>query len=335
MKTFSQRNPNEPVRILLIGAGKMGAAHAAVLNRIPEAQLVGVASRSGETARHLARQTAPNIAWNRDWQVLAAETGAEACVVAVSHLANPEITEQVLETGLHVLAEKPVAFDSRTALRLAALAESRGLVNWAAVNRRFFPSLQRALAISELNGPLLGITVQGGDPVAPYRKSAKHDRFVYDHWMLFQTIHLIDALRMLGGPIASIHGYRRFGVETNVAAMIQFRSGVVANYSGFSSRTRWEICLHCEGFELQLDNLENCRLVTQGGKSSWIYPARSDRPDRKLKLGLLEQNQAFVRAIRDSVPCAFPASDFRDHAESIGLVETFSQLPESSCACHA
>ncbi|MCA9011642.1 MAG: Gfo/Idh/MocA family oxidoreductase [Planctomycetaceae bacterium] len=322
---------NQPVRLLLIGAGKMGVAHADVIRHVPDAQLVAIASRSGTSAEKLAKAHG-NIRFGDDWKQLAAETSADACIVAVSHLQNPVVTRDAIDMGLHVLSEKPVAFSSSAVLELAELAESKGLVNLAAVNRRFYPGIQRARATAELYGPLLGITCFAGDPVLNYRASGKYDRFVYDNWMLFQTIHLIDVLRLLGGEVISVSGSRIKKYEDNVTAQLTFENGIRCNYSAYSSaRTKWGITLHCDGFDIELSPLEKAQINFSNGRSRQLYPTRADRREKQ-KPGLAEQLRLFIESICGTTVPAFPSSTFRDHSNTLQLIEQLLGLSETPAA---
>lgn len=321
------RTVGDPVRILLIGAGKMGAAHASALQHVPNACLAGIVSQSGVSAQKLALAHGLEC-WGTDWREVAENSSAQACIVAVSHLQNPSISSAVLEFGLHLLSEKPVAFDSASVHRLGDLARQKGLVNLAAVNRRFFPGVLRAINLADLHGPLLGITAFGADPVSGYRSTGKHDPFVYDNWTLFQTIHLIDVLRLIGGDVASVAGARYSGHESNLAAQITFENGLVCNYSAFSSaRRRWEIYLHCDGFEIELNPLEKARVSSSSGYSQALYPTRKDK-EKRARPDLVEQATLFVNSILDATEPGYPGSTFHDHAKTIHLIESLLALPE-------
>ncbi len=315
------------VKIIIIGAGKMGWEHTRAFMKVPAAEVVGVVSRSGTSAEKLADHFGIKH-FGKDWKEIADKTGANACLVAVSHLQNPITTREVLEYGLHVLSEKPVAFDSQTIIELAELAESKGLINMAAVNRRFFPSVQQAYGASRLSGKILGMTCFGFDPVSPYLVSGKHDPFVYENWVLFQTIHLIDIVRFLGGDVKGVTGHQQtVSGELNIVANIQFEEMNCA-YQGYSSTGRqWGIYVHCDGFEIILNPLEQAVLKAFNGVKKNLNAKPKGKKDQ-VKEGLLEQATCFVNCIRDASPVPIPGSDFRDHAKSVLLIEDLLKLKE-------
>lgn len=62
---------------------------------------------------------------------------------AVPPTVQPELVEQALLTGKHVLVEKPVALEPAQADRLAAIAAQRGLRSVVFFTHRFIPELVR------------------------------------------------------------------------------------------------------------------------------------------------------------------------------------------------
>jgi predicted dehydrogenase len=314
---------NKPLKLIVVGAGKMGKAHATAFAGIPNVEIVGIASRGGSSAKALAKSIGVEKS-STDWKALAKDEGADACVISVSHMLNPVITREAIEMDLHVLSEKPVAFKSQTALELAEMAEERKLVNLAAVNRRFFPSVLAALQISEIHRPVYGITCYASDPVSPYRITGKFDPFVYNNWMLFQTIHVLDTLKFLGGPVGDISGAKKNNSETDIFAHLEFTSGVIGTLiATSSSRKRWEITIHCDGFELQLSPLNTLKMVFPNGSQKAITTPiiqNCPRPD------LAFQAKLFANAIQDSRDDFYPASNFRNHSETLQLVEAINKL---------
>jgi predicted dehydrogenase len=228
--------PDCPCRLLLIGAGKMGHAHAAAFASIPGVEIVGIVSRSGESAARVAGEfKIPR--WGQDWEALADETSPHACVVAVSHLDVERITAAVIRRGLHVLSEKPVALQSSAIRALAEEAEQAGIMAMAAMNRRYFATVLAALDIIRFHGPVLGVTVTAPDPVCAFRAQGAYHPQVYDSWTRLNTIHAIDLLRLVGGEPASISGHGRLEGSTgerSVVASIRFSSGILGSFISHS-----------------------------------------------------------------------------------------------------
>jgi len=113
-----------PVKVCLVGLGRWGANYVATLPEVPGCTLAGVAD-SSETAIAQSRVACPKFARLEDLLSLA---GLDAVVVATPDPTHYEFSLRCLESGRHVLVEKPMTRDSTEAAELVALAESRGLV---------------------------------------------------------------------------------------------------------------------------------------------------------------------------------------------------------------
>jgi predicted dehydrogenase len=117
-----------PLRIAVVGAGHMGRAHARKVAELARQDgsvtLAGVADVDGERAASLGAELGVQSA--RDARPLYAQ--ADAAIVAVPTLAHYEAARGVLDAGLHLLLEKPIAATLPEAEALVALARRRSLV---------------------------------------------------------------------------------------------------------------------------------------------------------------------------------------------------------------
>ena len=319
-------SPGEVIRLLVIGAGKMGRAHAAAFASVDGVEIVGIASRGGESAARLAAEFSVRRQ-GKDWRKLADETTPDACVVAVSHLLNEAMTREVIDRGLHVLSEKPVAFHSEGIRDLAARAEEKGVVAMAAMNRRFFPSVLTAIDMVRFYGTVLGVTVVAPDPVRPFRATHKHDPKMYDSWFRANTLHIIDLLRLAGGEVQSISGDVHFDErvgEWSIAATIRFCSGTLGCFISHSGTGGpWELRIHGDGAEACLVPLED-GTIRIGGMSPRPLPSSWDPAG--LKPGLRAQALAFIESIRSGGASVPPVSDLNDHSRTMELAERLEGL---------
>ena len=115
-----------PLRVLVAGAGHMGRLHAGkVAAAAPELELVGVSDRHPERAEALARELG-GVRAVRDPLALAEQ--ADAAIVAVSTVAHAEVAAALLDAGLDVLVEKPIAATVAEAEELIERARKAGRV---------------------------------------------------------------------------------------------------------------------------------------------------------------------------------------------------------------
>jgi predicted dehydrogenase len=117
-----------PLRILVIGAGHMGRAHARKVVELARANgsvsLAGVADLDAQRAAEPAREF--GVPATQDARTLLDR--ADAAIVAVPTISHFEVAAAVLEAGLHLLLEKPIAATLDEAQALVVLARRRGSV---------------------------------------------------------------------------------------------------------------------------------------------------------------------------------------------------------------
>ena len=124
------------VRIGLIGAGRIGAAHASVIaRRVPEAVLVAVTD-----PRHGAANVVADPLGARAETTVEAVLGAEdidAVVVAASSVAHSGLVVAAAEAGKHVFCEKPGGMSVAEIRTATEATEEAGVAFQVGFNRRF------------------------------------------------------------------------------------------------------------------------------------------------------------------------------------------------------
>jgi predicted dehydrogenase len=206
----------------VIGGGFIGAVHVEALRRIG-VEVVGLLGSSVEHARPVAER----LAISRVYRTLEELLGDGQ--VGVVHIASPnqhhfEQARRVLESGRHVVCEKPLVTSARAAATLVALAESRP-AQAAAVNYnvRYYPlchEMRARLAAGTL-GRVLAVTgsyvqdwllhpddynwrVETGGP-ANLRAVAD----IGTHWTDLAQFVLRAPIRALSADLATFHPRRK------------------------------------------------------------------------------------------------------------------------------
>lgn len=316
------------VRILIVGAGKMSREHLAAFRACPAAEIVAIVSRGGDSARRLAAEQGVVHA-GADIAEAARASGATAAIVAADHMSSESIVELCLSLGLHVLAEKPVTLTSAAAERLASLAAQTGLVACAGVNRRFYPGLLEGFLRLSTLGPMHQLSVVAPDCPEQRRALGRQLPAVCDQWLLMNTIHAIDLVRMLAGEVVSACGtYRhRRPDHDSIAAHLLTDRGVQVMFSvPGGPNLPWSLRLTGEGGCLIAEPFEIARLSL--GRPGDDYPLPAREP-AGVKMGLHGQAMAFLNAV-ESGETPFPLSSLADHARTLALCERLLTLPENT-----
>jgi predicted dehydrogenase len=130
----------------VVGAGAFGQNHCRVVQESARAELVAIVDAGAERARQAAAKHG-TIALTDARDLVGRADGA---IVAVPTRAHADIGCMLLEAGLDVLVEKPIAVDLDEADRLIAAAERGGRILQVGHVERFNPAvieLERRLTL--------------------------------------------------------------------------------------------------------------------------------------------------------------------------------------------
>lgn len=207
------------MKVGVVGVGRLGSAHARILGEIPDYELVGVADSDGERALQVARALSTEAL---DPATLAAS--CDALVVSVTTSAHHAVTRMALESGCHVLVEKPLTPTLAEADDLVETAERLGLFLAVGHVERFNS------AIREVK-PLLR------DPryISSQRLATFQPRGTDVPVMLDLMIHDIDlVLGLVDSPVQSVDAVGIPVLTDSVdmaSARIRFVNGACADIS--------------------------------------------------------------------------------------------------------
>jgi predicted dehydrogenase len=128
----------DPVRIAVVGAGTFGRNHLRVLKESPAAALVGVYDIDpGRRAQAAAEFGCPECT-----SLEAVAAAAEAAVVAAPTTAHSDVALRLMEAGLDVLVEKPLAAGVAEGRRMVEAAAALGRVLQVGHLERFNPAVE-------------------------------------------------------------------------------------------------------------------------------------------------------------------------------------------------
>jgi predicted dehydrogenase len=140
------------LRVGVVGTGFIGRVHARSA-RLAGARLVGVAASSPQSAGVAAAELGAERAFASAEELVASEQIDVVHVCAPNHLHLP-LARTALESGKHVICEKPVALDAAGAAELLAAAELAGRVATVPFVYRYYPTVREARA--RVRGGALG-----------------------------------------------------------------------------------------------------------------------------------------------------------------------------------
>jgi predicted dehydrogenase len=206
------------VDVGVVGVGHLGRHHARLYAQIEGARLVGVVDSDRARAEAIASEYGCEAFENEE--ALAAKTEAVSVAVPTAH--HPEIAVKLIEAGVHVLVEKPLARTVVEAEAINSAAEKHGRIVMVGHTERFNPAV-RALAAAVERPRFFEI----------HRLAAFSARSTDIDVVLDLMIHDLDLLLALDGtePISvDASGVAALTDKIDIAnARIRFESGCVAN----------------------------------------------------------------------------------------------------------
>jgi scyllo-inositol 2-dehydrogenase (NADP+) len=249
------------IGVAVIGYGLGGRVfHAPFISAIPGLKLVSIMTRSAAEAS--AAYPTAKIA--RSLEEVLADKSIELVVVSTPNETHFDLAKQVLESGRHVVIDKPFATTSDEALELGSIAKSNGLLAIPFHNRRWdgdFLTLKKLLAEHSL-GRL--VTFESHfDRFRPIpRENTWKEAAHPANGMLFDLgPHLVDQVLALFGAPASITASVRADRDDTA---IEDAFDITLHYPGAHGKC---LLAHCRTSYLACDNAP--RFVLHGTRGSF------------------------------------------------------------------
>jgi UDP-N-acetyl-2-amino-2-deoxyglucuronate dehydrogenase len=205
----SGRPGSAVVRFALIGCGAISTQHIEAIAAVEGSVLVAVESASTERARTAGERW--GVPWTTDLDELLARDDVDAVAICTPSGSHAEIALAALRRGKHVVVEKPLALSVADAD--AVIAEGRRASRLVATisQRRFEPVMQavRAALADNAFGRIALVIGEGlyHRPQSYYNSAAWRGTRAMDGGVLMnQAIHMVDLVRWIGGPVASVAG---------------------------------------------------------------------------------------------------------------------------------
>ncbi len=198
----------------MVGLGKMGLSHLAIVRAHPGLDFVAACDASAYLTDILSKHS--GLKCYADFDRMLAEEKLDALIVATPSKLHAAMVEKALNLGLHVFCEKPFVLDVADGERLVSLAESKGLVNQVGYHYRFVGAFKEAARVvsSGALGNVHHVRAEAFGPVVLRPKggtwrSAKSEGggALYDY-----ACHAIDLVNFVVGVPATVDGVIRRGV---------------------------------------------------------------------------------------------------------------------------
>lgn len=199
------------IKVGIVGLGKMGLSHLAILRAHPGVDLVGACDSVDYLRDLLGRYTGLTCFDSVDRMLEA--SSPEAVLVSTPSSSHATVVRKALERNAHVFCEKPFVLDLADGEELVSLAERGGRVTQVGYHYRFVGAFQEAARIvrSGALGRIHHVRAEAYGPVvlrakgATWRSQKKEGGGVlYDY-----ACHAIDLVHFVVGTTRGISGAQR------------------------------------------------------------------------------------------------------------------------------
>lgn len=257
---------SELFRVGLVGAGQVGFRRAAVVSEDPMATLEIVADVQQERAKEVAAcWGAAGCRVTTDWQEVVASPDLDVVIVSTLNKFLAPISIASLQSGKHVLCEKPMGRNLVEAQEVAEAAQSTGRLLKVGFNHRYYPAVRKAselCAEGEIGRLFFARCIYGHGGRLGYEKEWRgNPDLAGGGELLDQGVHVVDLCRWFLGEFTEAIGYTAtyfwelgylpiangaqqtaitHRLEDNAFVLLRTASGQVAFWH--TSWTQWKNC---------------------------------------------------------------------------------------------
>jgi len=224
------------IRVGFLGAGFIADVHASLLRSCAVVDWAGVYDIDRSRAEAFAAKTGSTVCADED-EVLA---GCDAVFICTWTSEHPRLVARAAQRGLAVFCEKPLATDLAGATEMAEVVGRTGVVHQVGLVLRFSPAFcwLRQLIADPASGRVMSVLFRD-DQYIPlqgmYKSTWRGDVARAGSGALLEhSIHDVDILESLIGPVASVSGLTAEfhgieGIEDAVNLSLSFANGAVGS----------------------------------------------------------------------------------------------------------
>ncbi|MDB4885102.1 MAG: putative oxidoreductase [Gemmatimonadetes bacterium] len=224
-----------PVRVALVGCGRISRNHFDAMAKVEGLQLVAVADT--DLPRAQAVGTEQGVPAFGSLDEMLARVPSDLVVVCTPSGLHPQHGAIAARAGRHVLTEKPMAISLEAADELVHACDAAGVHLFVVKQNRLNPPIQllkRAVDKGRFGRLYMAnVTVRWTRPQEYYDAEPWRGTWEFDGGAFMnQASHYVDLMQWLVGPAESVIAKtatqaRRIEAEDSGAAVIKFRSGAL------------------------------------------------------------------------------------------------------------
>jgi predicted dehydrogenase len=191
------------IRTGLVGLGKMGISHCAILNAHPDVDLIAVCDTSKIVLSAIKKYT--GILCYKNYKKMIDEQNLDALIVATPTKLHAPIVNYALVRNINVFCEKPFSLTTEEGQQMVDEAQKRNLVNQVGYHNRFIGAFREAKRLVDKGtiGEIYHVTGEAYGPVVLREKGLtwRSDKKEGGGCLYDYASHVINLIEyMVGSP---------------------------------------------------------------------------------------------------------------------------------------
>ena len=211
------------LNLAIVGVGGWGKNHARVLHDF--GTLVAICETDLQRGKELADKYGTTLYSSID-DMLNIERKLDACLVCTPTKTHCDIAKKIMEKGINVFVEKPLAFSSKECEEMTDVAEKKNVILTSGYIERFNPAVQEVKRLIDCN--------KYGDLIMmEFHRENRMPLHVKDVGIIYDTaVHDIDTAMFLFNcrpqVVFALSGKKFHSYEDFATIMLGFRDHKVA-----------------------------------------------------------------------------------------------------------
>lgn len=198
----------DKVRAAIVGLGKMGLSHHALVNAHPDVELAAVCDSSSYVLSILKKYT--GVPTFSDFDAMLADVDLDAVFIATPSRTHAQMVRKALSRDINVFCEKPFTLSTHESDELVALSAERGLVTQVGYHNRFVGAFREVKALLDAGaiGDVTHVLAEAYGPVVlkPKGSTWRSQRDEGGGCLYDYAAHALDLLNWYAGPPVGVGG---------------------------------------------------------------------------------------------------------------------------------
>ncbi len=226
------------MKVGIIGFGKMGMFHGALLKKLPGVELTSIADTTKLVLKAF-KSVMPDIKYYVSYKEMINKNKLDAVIITTPSFNHVPIASYAAERNIHFFVEKPLSSDLHQAEELYRIVKKNNVKSMVGFSARYLSPFMKGFEIIKSGelGKIISVNaenylsdVMGKEKGWRFNKALSGGGVVIDY-----TVHIIDLLFWYFGYAKEISAKTKKiyseSVEDEVTATIAFNNDIKANLS--------------------------------------------------------------------------------------------------------